>query len=338
MRLTPKRAEWAARGLALALALGLPLAGLGARAWDGSRHTIEVHARMAEEGGWLPGDLTAVAGEPLHLRLVSDDVVHGFAVGQSDAPALDLPPGQVVETTLTFDKPGTYTYYCTRWCGLGHWRMRGTITVIGEQVGSVPAAEPPLYLRLGLNLDAPHPAPVGVLPSRQPIAANGADWEDAVPPTLLTRTVYETASPAAVWQQLRAAPTASGLSDAQVWDLVAWVWATNTTAADLGEGQTLYAANCAACHGQQGAGDGVFAAAVEAQGHTSLGHGPRAPADFTDPQQMLGASSAVLHGKIMRGGMGTGMPYWGPILSERQIWTLIDYVWSFQFGDGDEGP
>jgi len=26
---------------------------------------------------------------------------------------------------------------------------------------------------------------------------------------------------------------------------------------------------------------------------------------------MLGASPALLHGKIVRGGMGTGMPYWG---------------------------
>jgi hypothetical protein len=32
------------------------------------------------------------------------------------------------------------------------------------------------------------------------------------------------------------------------------------------------------------------------------------PADFTDPARMLGASPALLEGKILRGGMGTGMP------------------------------
>ena len=34
---------------------------------------------------------------------------------------------------------------------------------------------------------------------------------------------------------------------------------------------------------------------------------------------MLGASDAILEGKIMRGGMGTGMPYWGPIFTAEQI-------------------
>lgn len=335
MRPNATKAEWVARWLVLALAVGLPLAGLGARAWDGSRHTIEVHARMAEAGGWLPGDLTAVAGEPLHLRLVSDDVVHGFAVGQTDAPALELPPGQVVETTLTFDQPGAYTYYCTRWCGLGHWRMRGTITVAGGETAAAGAVEPPLYMRLGLDLDTPHPA--ATVPAERPVAATGANWRGRIPLALLERATYETTSPAAVWKALRAAPSTQRMSDSQVWDLVAWIWRSQTTAADLAEGRELYAANCAACHGEQGAGDGVFAAAVEAQGHTSLGHGPRVPADFTDPMQMLGASSAVLHGKIIRGGMGTSMPYWGPILTERQIWTLIAYLWSFQFEYGDEG-
>ena len=32
---------------------------------------------------------------------------------------------------------------------------------------------------------------------------------------------------------------------------------------------------------------------------------------------MLGASDAILEGKIIRGGMGTGMPYWGPIFTDR---------------------
>ena len=49
------------------------------------------------------------------------------------------------------------------------------------------------------------------------------------------------------------------------------------------------------------------------------------------PYRLLGASPAILEGKIIRGGMGTGMPYWGPILTAPQIWALIDYLWMFQF-------
>ena len=86
---------------------------------------------MSESGGWTPGDLTAKAGEPLRLRLIADDVMHGFAVGQQSWPAIDLKPGQPVETEIVFDQPGKYTFYCTRWCGPNHWRMRGVIEVTG---------------------------------------------------------------------------------------------------------------------------------------------------------------------------------------------------------------
>jgi cytochrome c oxidase subunit 2 len=69
---------------------------------------------------------------PLELHLTSDDVVHGFAVGKLDLPPVDILPGKVTDVELLFDEPGTYTFYCTRWCGLNHWRMRGTIDVAGE--------------------------------------------------------------------------------------------------------------------------------------------------------------------------------------------------------------
>lgn len=55
------------------------------------------------------------------------------------------------------------------------------------------------------------------------------------------------------------------------------------------------------------------------------------PVDFTNPERMLGASPALLQGKILRGGMGTRMPMWGSIFTEEQIWDLIAYLYSFQF-------
>jgi mono/diheme cytochrome c family protein len=29
--------------------------------------------------------------------------------------------------------------------------------------------------------------------------------------------------------------------------------------------------------------------------------------------------------------MGTGMPYWGPIFTDAQVWSLVAYLWTFQF-------
>lgn len=344
-----RRAERTARLLAVLLVLGLPLGLLLARLIsDRSSPVVEIHARMPHDGGFLPGEIQAVAGEPLRLRLVSDDVLHGFAVGQTDFPEIDLYPGQTVETTLVFDQPGRYTYVCTRWCGPDHWRMRGVIDVrpAAGETASPPAADPPLYLELGLDLDAPHPA--RVTPASRPAAVTGIE----LPGRYRSQDYLRAASPAQVWEALRSDPVTRGMDDEQVWGLVAGLWQESTTPQRLEQGRELYARSCAACHGETGTGDGVFASqhardaersdhAGAVEGHASPGgavdgHAIEAPADFTDPENMLGAAPALLHGKIVRGGMGTGMPYWGTVFSDDQIWMLVEYLWTFQF-DLEEG-
>jgi mono/diheme cytochrome c family protein/plastocyanin len=325
--------ERAARLFVLVLVAALGLGVALARYDAGSAAAIDVHARMAGAGGWSPSDLQATAGEPLRLRLTSDDVLHGFAVGQSDLPAVDVKPGQFSEVELTFDQPGRYIYYCTRWCGPDHWRMTGAILVSPPGGGEVPqpTPEPPLYVRLGQDIDAAHPA--AVVPELTPSAARGAALGIALPARYRDRVYYRAHSPAAAWQELRADPLTRGLSAADVWDLVALAWQMQTTPAEIDEARELYSANCAACHGAGGAGDGVFAATPLPPAHAAEGsHDLKAPAKLNDPASMLGASPAILHGKISRGGMGTGMPYWGPILTDRQIWALVSYLWSFTLG------
>ncbi|HLF28721.1 MAG TPA: c-type cytochrome [Anaerolineae bacterium] len=321
-------AERLARLMVFALAIVLPVIALVAGNTESAAgQTIEIHGVMSEVGGWTPADLTATVGQPLHLRLTSDDVMHGFAVGQTDWPAIDVKPGEITETTLRFDTPGKYTFYCTRWCGPNHWRMRGMIEVSGP--GAIPAAEPPLYVTLGLDIDAPHEAQV--IPDRMPSAARGAQLGVTIPKTYLTTDTYRAHSPAQVWQELRAEPFTRDLTDAQVWDLVAFIWQSNTTPQPLEVGRKLYAANCAACHGETGAGDGVMAESLTGQAHGDLSRDTQTPADFTDAVKMLGASPALLQGKMVRGGMGTGMPYWGPIFTDSQSWAIDDYLWTFQF-------
>ena len=85
-------------------------------------------------------------------------------------------------------------------------------------------------------------------------------------------------------------------------------------------------------HGGAGAGAGVMAGTTPAatMGDPSSPE-PLRPADLADPARLLRGRPALLPGKITRGGMGTGMPYWGPIFTDDQIWALVDYLWTFQF-------
>jgi cytochrome c oxidase subunit 2 len=321
--------EWMARVLLVLLVAGMIAAIVIARR---SVQAVEIHALMPEKGGWLPDNLTAEVGVPLELNLISDDVVHGFAVGQQDWPAVDVKPGQVTELALKFDQPGTYIYYCTRWCGPNHWRMRGTIEVTGEanKLPTQESIQQPPYINLGLDIDAPHEIEVKF--DRTPSAARGESLDFAIPPRFLTRDVYLEQTPFDVWQALRADPMTESLNDADIWDLVAFIWRSQASAESWQQGLRLYAQNCAACHGGSGDGNGVFAQSQTAEESSdSFGSALLPPSDFTDVQKMLGASSALLQGKIVRGGMGTGMPYWGTIFSEEEIEALIDYLWTFQF-------
>lgn len=333
------RQEWWARILVmllLAAAAGIPAFGM----WQRSQGVV-LHAKMAETGGWTPENLTAVVGEPLHLRLTSDDVTHSFAIGQADQPAVDVLPGEVTDVTLVFDKPGKYTFYCTRWCSVNHWRMRGVIEVTDPQATSsamVEPVEPPLYVRLGLDLDAERQAEI--VPAQRPSAQGGnvlrTQRDLVIPATYLSREYYQTRTPLELWQALRSETAFDELSDQEVWDVVAWAWRSHTTSQELQEARQLYSTNCAACHGETGRGDGVFAEALARPGeeeHSKMTTGQMTtrPADFTDSNRMLAASPALLQGKIVRGGMGTGMPYWGPIFTEEQTWALVAYLWTFQF-------
>lgn len=322
-----KRSELIARVLILTgslLAVGVPI-----YLWS---HTPLVHAQMSEDGGWSPDVIKVEVGEPLHLKLTSDDVVHGFAVGQMDMESRTVEPGKVTEITLTFDKPGIYTFYCTRWCGVNHWRMRGTIEVSGS--GAQPdVVSVPLYVSLNLDIDAPHEALV--LPEVPPSSMRGRELAKSLDLAAINNTAfYLSNSP----YQASIHLSSPSLTNTQKWDVVSSIWRSNTTPEQLANGEQLYRQNCAACHGENGAGDGVFADDIAAAGDASMetmtgamASMMQTPADFTDPKQMLGASPAVLQGKILRGGMGTGMPMWGSIFTEEQIWDLVAYLYSFQF-------
>lgn len=334
-----KLPERLARLLVTVLISGVILVPLAIRFWP--QNVIDMHGQIAENGGWSPASIQAQVGVPLRLHLTSDDVTHGFAVGQMDMQPVDVVPGKPTELILTFDKPGTYTFYCTRWCGLNHWRMRGTIEVSGPATASPQPVSPPLYVKLGLDIDAPHPAPL--IPAAQPSALRGKLVAALLSRNYLAGTYlkidyYRTHSPSQAFSDLRADAGLQSMSDDQIWDLVALIWQSNLTPFELAQGRQLYAQNCAACHGEDMSGNGVFAERLAASGQRSSqdtgdtqGMQAKKPANLADATSMLGASPALFEGKIMRGGMGTGMPMWGSIFTDEEIKSLVGYLYTCMF-------
>jgi hypothetical protein len=288
---------------------------------------------MAEDGGWAPDVLAARVGEPLELRLTSDDVIHGFAVGRHDSPEVEVVPGKWSATSLLFDKPGTYVYYCTRWCGAGHWRMRGTIEVSAEAAAeggpAQVSASPPRYVAYGIDIDAPSRAEV--VPPARPVASRGAELAHRLPDYALAAETYWRYSPAEVWQRLRDEPGLDDLPDMALWDLVAWIWAQQVTPEALAHAAEIYAQEGAAAHGETGAGDGVMVEDLPSYSYDYRhnGHEAMQPPDFTDPYHAFGASPARLEGKRVRGGMGTGMPSYGEIYTPAEIEALVAYFYTF---------
>jgi mono/diheme cytochrome c family protein len=299
------------------------------------RAPFSIHVRIAEDGGFMPDHIKASIGEPLRLLLISDDVEHSFALGHNPMEPVLLKPGKPVFLTLTFDKPGLYTYYSTTPSSLNFWRVRGVIEVSGSE--PTVSAEPPMYVRLELDLDEEHDETgsehESILWEQTPSATEGAAFENLIPSSYLSQDLYITNSPKEIFDQLQNETALQSLSDQDTWNLVAYIWQENTTATSLEEAQLLYRVNCQSCHGETGAGDGQFASEMKSMAQAAADpHGIQAPTDFTNPEHLLDDKPVILQGKILRGGMGTGMPMWGSIFTDEQLWNLVAYLYTFHFG------
>lgn len=108
-------------------------------------------------------------------------------------------------------------------------------------------------------------------------------------------------------------PWGNRLSDAQIWDLTAYVWNLSVKPADLTAGETLYTQQCAACHGSGGAGDGPKASAKMVS--------------FTELPAMTQRSQAQLQANFKTSQEHASLN----TLSEQEISQALSYIRSFTF-------
>ncbi|MDE3091290.1 MAG: cupredoxin domain-containing protein, partial [Chloroflexota bacterium] len=218
-------------------------------AQDGAR-VIALTANAPANGGWQPDAIRVNVGEHVRLRIAAPDVVHGFEVPALGIKVDEILPGHVEEVEFVATRAGRYPFACTRWCSVDHWRMRGVIEVIDPANPNppLPTVVPPLYQQLEIDIDALHPAQN--IPALRPSAARGALLNFSVPGDLRMQ------SPSEGFAKLRGDPALKGNSDAQLWDAVAFAWKRASDDDAIARGQTLFARDCAACHGEAGKGNG----------------------------------------------------------------------------------
>lgn len=82
----------------------------------------------AERFSFSPSEITVAVGQEVELRIKSDDTAHGFRIVGTPTNVV-IPKRGKGEVTAVFraDKPGRYTFECSRMCGAGHNFMRGTL-------------------------------------------------------------------------------------------------------------------------------------------------------------------------------------------------------------------
>lgn len=114
-------------------------------------------------------------------------------------------------------------------------------------------------------------------------------------------------------------PWQNQMTDTQIWDTIYFAWQLHTNELNLINGQVLYAEQCAACHGPDGAGDGPDAEA----GLLNL----------ADPVYAMSVSQAD-----WMAGWQAEHPEVGAEWSEQQQKNVLEYIRSFNYAPTWEPP
>jgi cytochrome c oxidase subunit II len=117
-----KAVRYLSTSLLALLALGLTLQ--PARAAD-EPTVIVITAKRFE---FSPNKIVLKKGQPVTLRLSSEDVAHGFFLRALHLDA-DIDAGKSTDITFTPDKVGTFTLICDHFCGTGHGGMHMVVEV-----------------------------------------------------------------------------------------------------------------------------------------------------------------------------------------------------------------
>lgn len=94
---------------------------------DGTR-IVKMKAQRFE---FSPSKVVVKAGEKVRFEVRSEDVVHGIEI-EGLGISRELKPGKMEVITFATDKPGSYHFHCSVYCGKGHDQMHGELVVLSD--------------------------------------------------------------------------------------------------------------------------------------------------------------------------------------------------------------
>lgn len=119
-------------------------------------------------------------------------------------------------------------------------------------------------------------------------------------------------------------PWKGRLNEQQRWDVTSYLYSLHYTPTMLDAGAKVWAQNCTACHGEQGAGDGPKAK-----------DSSRPVPNFADPSYLISHSDTDLYNSVTHG-IGAIMPAFDKTLSDDERWSVVAYARSFAWEGVDE--
>lgn len=120
-------------------------------------------------------------------------------------------------------------------------------------------------------------------------------------------------------------PWRNAMTQQERWDVAMYVYTLRYTAEQWALGETLFAQNCAECHGEQGRGDGP----------TAIEQG-REVADLNNIESLVTLSDNSMY-NIIAYGQSEVMPAFADIWGDDEIWAALAYARSFTVSNID-GP
>ena len=92
---------------------------------NGEFKEFRITARQFE---FSPSTIEVNKGDKVRLIVTSADVPHGISIKEYGINE-QLNPGKPVTIEFTADKAGTFTAFCSVFCGSGHSNMKGKLIV-----------------------------------------------------------------------------------------------------------------------------------------------------------------------------------------------------------------